>query len=35
MTTDVETVGLNETIYDVAVKMKELNVGAIPVVDGE
>lgn len=35
MTTDVETVGLNETIYDVAVKMKKLNVGAIPVVDGD
>lgn len=34
MTTDVETVGLNDSIYDVAQRMKELNVGAIPVVDG-
>lgn len=35
MTTDVETVALNDSIYDVALRMKELNVGAIPVVDGD
>ncbi|EIJ81626.1 inosine-5'-monophosphate dehydrogenase related protein [Bacillus methanolicus PB1] len=33
MTTDVETCSLLDNIYEVAVKMKDLNVGAIPVVD--
>lgn len=33
MTTDVETCSLLDNVYEVAVKMKELNVGAIPVVD--
>ncbi|MDE3839194.1 CBS domain-containing protein [Bacillus methanolicus] len=33
MTTDVETCSLLDNVYEVAVKMKDLNVGAIPVVD--
>lgn len=33
MTHDVETCSLLDNVYEVAVKMKELNVGAIPVVD--
>lgn len=35
MTTDVEACTLLDNVYEVAVKMKELNVGAIPIVDGE
>jgi len=35
MTTDVETCTLLDNVYEVAVKMKENNVGAIPIVDGE
>ncbi len=35
MTTDVETVSLHDTLYNVAVKMNDLNVGAMPVVDGK
>jgi CBS domain-containing protein len=33
MTDDVECCSLLDNIYEVAVKMKELNVGAIPIVD--
>ncbi|MDP4085694.1 MAG: CBS domain-containing protein [Bacillota bacterium] len=35
MTDDVECCSLLDNIYEVAVKMKELNVGAIPIVDQE
>lgn len=35
MTTDVETCSLLDNVYEVAVKMKEFDVGAIPIVDGE
>lgn len=35
MTTDVETCSLLDNVFEVAVKMKENNVGAIPIVDGE
>jgi CBS domain-containing protein len=35
MTTEVETCTLLDNVYEVAVKMKENNVGAIPIVDGE
>jgi CBS domain-containing protein len=35
MTTDVETCTLLDNVYEVAVKMKEYNVGSIPIVDGE
>ncbi|MCM3768555.1 CBS domain-containing protein [Neobacillus niacini] len=33
MTNDVECCTLLDNVYEVAVKMKELNVGAIPIVD--
>ncbi|MDP4169262.1 MAG: CBS domain-containing protein [Bacillota bacterium] len=33
MTKNVETCSLLDNVYEVAVKMKELNVGAIPIVD--
>ncbi|TYR79920.1 CBS domain-containing protein [Priestia megaterium] len=33
MTTDVESCTTLDNVYEVAVKMKELNVGAIPIVD--
>jgi CBS domain-containing protein len=33
MTDDVECCSLLDNVYEVAVKMKELNVGAIPIVD--
>jgi CBS domain-containing protein len=33
MTTNVETCSLLDNMYEVALKMKELNVGAIPIVD--
>lgn len=33
MTRDVECCSLLDNVYEVAVKMKELNVGAIPIVD--
>ena len=35
MTTDVETCTLHDSVYDVAIKMKEENVGVIPIVDNE
>lgn len=35
MTDDVECCTLLDNIYEVALKMKELNVGAIPIVDQE
>lgn len=35
MTDDIECCTLLDNVYEVAVKMKELNVGAIPIVDGE
>ena len=35
MTEDVECCSLLDNMYEVAVKMKELNVGAIPIVDKE
>lgn len=35
MTTNIETCSLLDNVYEVAVKMKEWNVGAIPIVDGE
>lgn len=35
MTKDVETCTLLDNVYEVAVKMKEYNVGSIPIVDGE
>lgn len=35
MSTDVESCSLLDNAYEVAVKMKELNVGAIPIVDEE
>ncbi|MBS4189093.1 CBS domain-containing protein [Bacillus sp. FJAT-49705] len=35
MTNDVDCCSLLDNIYEVAVKMKELNVGAIPIVDNE
>ncbi len=35
MTDDVECCSLLDNVYEVAVKMKELNVGAIPIVDHE
>ena len=35
MSTDVETCSLLDNVYEVAVKMKELNVGAIPIIDNE
>jgi CBS domain-containing protein len=35
MTDRVESCTLLDNIYEVAVKMKELNVGAVPIVDGE
>lgn len=35
MTTDVETCSLLDNVYEVALKMKEFDVGAIPIVDGE
>ncbi len=33
MTTDVETCSLKDNIFDVAVKMKDLDVGVIPIVE--
>ncbi|HEY4552171.1 MAG TPA: CBS domain-containing protein [Bacillaceae bacterium] len=35
MTKDVETCSLKDNVYEVAVKMKEENVGVIPIVDGQ
>lgn len=35
MTDEVECCSLLDNVYEVAVKMKELNVGAIPIVDQE
>ncbi|MEH7107991.1 CBS domain-containing protein [Bacillus sp. JJ1764] len=35
MTDEIECCTLLDNIYEVAVKMKELNVGAIPIVDNE
>ncbi len=35
MTTEVECCTLLDNVYEVAVKMKEYNVGAIPIVDNE
>lgn len=35
MTEQVESCTLLDNVFEVAVKMKELNVGAIPIVDGE
>lgn len=35
MTTDLETCSLLDNVYEVAVKMKEFDVGAVPIVDGE
>lgn len=35
MSTEVESCSLLDNAYEVAVKMKELNVGAIPIVDDE
>lgn len=35
MTDDVESCSLLDNVYEVAVKMKELNVGAIPIVDND
>lgn len=35
MSTNVETCSLLDNIYEVSVKMKEWNVGAIPIVDNE
>jgi CBS domain-containing protein len=35
MTTEVESCTLLDNVYEVAVKMKEYDVGAIPIVDGE
>ena len=35
MTGHVESCSLLDNVYEVAVKMKELNVGAIPIVDNE
>lgn len=35
MTDDVECCSLLDNVFEVAVKMKELNVGAIPIVDQE
>ncbi|OIK14069.1 CBS domain-containing protein [Bacillus sp. MUM 116] len=35
MTDNVESCSLLDNVYEVAVKMKELNVGAIPIVDHE
>ncbi|MCA1053386.1 CBS domain-containing protein [Rossellomorea aquimaris] len=35
MTKDVETCTLLDNVYEVAVKMKECQVGSIPIVDGE
>ncbi|PLR79189.1 CBS domain-containing protein [Bacillus sp. V3-13] len=35
MTEDVETCSLLDNVFEVAVKMKELDVGAIPIVDNE
>lgn len=35
MTTNVETCSILDNVFEVAVKMKEWNVGAIPIVDNE
>lgn len=35
MTSDVETCSLRDNIYEVSLKMKELNVGVIPIVENE
>lgn len=35
MTDDVESCSLLDNMYEVAVKMKELNIGSIPIVDEE
>ncbi|MBU8877689.1 CBS domain-containing protein [Bacillus sp. FJAT-29790] len=35
MTDNVDSCSLLDNVYEVAVKMKELNVGAIPIVDNE
>jgi len=35
MTENVESCSLLDNVYEVAVKMKELNVGAIPIVDND
>jgi CBS domain-containing protein len=35
MTKDVETCSLRDTVYEVAVKMKDMDVGVIPIVEGK
>ncbi|MGM0840869.1 MAG: CBS domain-containing protein [Bacillota bacterium] len=35
MTKDIETCSLLDNVYEVALKMKEHNVGSIPIVDGD
>lgn len=35
MTTDIETVNRQDNAFEVAKKMEDLNIGAIPVVDGD
>ena len=35
MTKDVETCSLLDNVYEVALKMKEHNIGSIPIVDAE
>ncbi|MCJ7839525.1 CBS domain-containing protein [Lederbergia sp. NSJ-179] len=35
MTTSIETCSPNETVYDVSVRMKDDNIGVIPIVDNE
>ncbi|PFA68922.1 CBS domain-containing protein [Bacillus sp. AFS015802] len=35
MTKDVETCSLLDNVYEVALKMKEHNIGSIPIVDGD
>nr|WP_197969985.1 CBS domain-containing protein [Mesobacillus harenae] len=35
MTDDVEVCSMLDNVYEVAIKMKELNVGAIPIMDGD
>jgi CBS domain-containing protein len=35
MTNDIETCSLLDNVYEVALKMKEHNVGSIPIVDGD
>ncbi|MGG4169655.1 CBS domain-containing protein [Rossellomorea vietnamensis] len=35
MTKDVETCSLLDNVYEVALKMKEYNIGSIPILDGD